>query len=168
MTLGLSGAALLLCLLTPLFAAEPEPAKPPLPPGHPKLEHAPVTSFSHPQSGSHYKVNIDPAIAAQWKAVKLGISSKGTPEKIETVPIGGQAKVGTLTVKVIAYAPHWISNEGIVRSSSAKPTNPAVLLTVTGGQKPAEGWVFENLPEFNTFPGQPLKIRLLGGIHIEK
>jgi len=167
-TVGLFLLALFCVANAPTMAAEPTGGGQTLPPGHPKLEHAPVSSLTHPKSGSHYKVDIDPKIAAQWKAVKLGLSTKGEKEKIATVPIGGQTRIGTLTIKVVAFAPHWMSNDGMVRSASAKPTNPAVLLAVSGDKKPLEGWVFENLPEFNTFPAQPLKVRLLGGIHIEK
>ncbi len=143
-------------------------SQPGLPAGHPPMPaQQGMTSFSHPQSGAQSTVNLAPEVKAKWKSVRLAVAPKGGTEKTDTVTVGGKLAVGgtRLTLVVLAYVPAFTSNAGVVTSSSNEPNNPAVLVQLLdGGNKVAEGWVFQNLAEFNTFRPDSVQVRLLGGV----
>ena len=56
-----------------------------------------------------------------------------------------------------------------VTSSSNEQINPAVQVQATlNGQVVAEGWVFQNLPEFNSFKSEQVKVRLISAERTQK
>jgi hypothetical protein len=67
-----------------------------------------------------------------------------------------------LSLSVTAFVPAFISDAGVVSSSSNNLDNPAVQLQLhdrTG--KVTEGWVFQSLPDFNSFSSKQVSVRLL-------
>jgi len=149
----------------------PPPGHPILPKDHPRLEHQPVTSFTHPKSGAQSKLNIPAAVKEKWRAVKLGINAEGGKETAVRMPIGGAIRVeGTaLKLHVVAFVPAFTSNARMITSVSNNPDNPAVLLRLQEGKKTlSEGWVFQNLTEFNTFSHGQVKVRLSTGLTAEE
>jgi hypothetical protein len=154
--------------LPPSGQAPVAPPQPGMPAGHPPMPaQQGMPSFSHPQSGAQSTVNLAPEVKARWKSVRLAVAPKGGTEKTDTVTVGGKLAVGgtRLTLVVLAYVPAFTSNAGVVTTSSNEPNNPAVLVQLLdGGNKVAEGWVFQNLAEFNTFRPDSVQVRLVGGV----
>lgn len=146
----------------------PAPAQDELPSGHPSLPaDGGMTSFTHPTSGAQSTVDVSADIKAKWKSVKLNVAPRGGAAKTDTVAVGGTLAVaGTkLTLKIVAFVPAFTSAAGRITSSSNEPKNPAVLLRLfEGTQLRAEGWVFQNLPDFDTFRSDLVSVKLVGGV----
>jgi hypothetical protein len=135
-----------------------------LPPKHPdvgKVSHHPVT-------GSQMKVVTSPEVVKRWKAVELAVQASNDSERRLNVAVGSdQALVASsgLTLHVIAFLPAFMMQEESVTSASVNPTNPAVLLRLTDAKgKLAEGWVFQKMPEFNTFRSDKVDVKLIKGL----
>ncbi len=120
--------------------------------------------FKHASAGVKTRLNIPADVKAKWKTVELSVAGKDiTPHKLR-ISIGGEMGVGKsgLTLRVVAYVPAFQSDDGVVTSASNKPDNPAVLIQLVDKARVLnEGWVFQKLPDFNTFPNDRLKIQLL-------
>lgn len=120
----------------------------------------------HPQSSSKKKpdVVVPDAVKAQWTGAKLAVSVGGQ-EKQLTLAIGKTTAIGDkLQLHLLHYLPAYTSNFQAVTSSSSEPMNPAVQIEViSNGQVVAEGWVFQNLPDFNSFKSEQVQVRLVSG-----
>mgnify|MGYP001597388133 CR=1 FL=1 len=120
--------------------------------------------FKHPQSGVKTRLNIPADVKAKWKTVELSVAGKDITLRNLQIPVGGETSVDKsgLSVRVVAYVPAFQSDAGAVTSASNKPDNPAVLIQlVDKGQVLNEGWVFQKLPDFNTYSNDRLQIQLL-------
>jgi len=151
----------------PAGDSAPPPGHPTLPKDHPTLKHQPVTSFDHPKSGANYTLDIPPEVRTKWRAVRLTVHPAGRTEQTERVPIGSKIELeGTgLQLYIVAFVPAFQSNAGVVTSSANTPDNPALLVELIEGEKKlASGWVFQNLPAYNTFTNDKVKVRLLAGL----
>lgn len=141
-------------------ATIPVMSKTSLPPNHPVLDKA----FSHPASGSQPNIIPSPEAAAKWKSADLSVRAAGHAEQRLRVSIGGQQPVTAtdLTISVLAYLPSFKINGNTVTSSSNNPDNPAVFVQLRNPQgKLAEGWVFQKLPQFDTFHSDKVTVTLL-------
>lgn len=139
----------------------------PLPTDHPPVTDKGLSNLQHPKSGAQTTVQVPAEVKARWKAVQLGVRRSGGAEKIERVAIGGMVAIpeSPRAIRVAAFLPAFTSNAGTATSSSNEPKNPAVLLELTDGKQTlGRGWVFQNLPEFNTFDSDNVQVRLLGGL----
>jgi hypothetical protein len=147
-----------------------------LPPGHPPTpatggETLPgmprdlaMPPPAHPaRTGAPAKLNVPAEVKATWKSVELSVSVAGQAHTLR-VAVGAEAAVpgSSLAVRALAYLPAFqIGNDGIT-SAGNNPDNPAVLLRLTDkGRTSTEGWVFQNLPDFNSFKSDKARIRLL-------
>ncbi|MEK7207066.1 MAG: hypothetical protein AAB134_04200 [Pseudomonadota bacterium] len=131
-----------------------------LPPAHPPIGKPAI----HPVSGNQLKVITPPEVAAKWKAVELSILAVGRAELRLRIPVGSQQALAAtdLTLSVIAYLPSFKVNGDSVTSSSINAENPAVLLRLKNLRgKLAEGWVFQKLPQFNTFHSDKVAVTLI-------
>lgn len=138
-----------------------------LPADHPPLTDPGVSNLHHPKSGAQTTVQVPPAVKAKWKAVQLAVRRPGGTEQVARVAIGDLVAVpdSPRAIRVVAFLPAFTSNAGTATSSSNEPKNPAVLLELTDGKQTLErGWVFQNLPDFNTFASDTVQARLLGGL----
>ena len=137
---------------------------PPPMPGNQPTDAAHGTDFNHAKSGMKSRLNIPADVKAKWKSVELSLSGNDiSPRKVQ-VAIGGETDIGKsgLVVRVVAYVPAFQSDTGTVTSTSNNPDNPAVLIQlVDKGQLLSEGWVFQKLPDFNTFASDRLQVQLL-------
>jgi hypothetical protein len=127
-----------------------------------ETEHG--AGFQHAKSGHKSRLNIPADVQAKWKSVELALSGKNIPPHNVHVSIGGEARVDQsgLLLRVVAYVPAFQSVDGTVTSSSNNPDNPAVLVQlVDNGQVQSEGWLFQNLPDFNTYSSNRLQVRLV-------
>ncbi len=120
--------------------------------------------FKHANSGVKTRLNIPADVQAKWKTVELSVAGKDVGARNLKIPVGGETGVDKsgLTVRVVAYVPAFQSDAGAVTSASNKPDNPAVLIQlVDKGQVLNEGWVFQKLPDFNTYSSDKLQVQLL-------
>jgi len=126
---------------------------------------APASAKTAPHGGGgKTRLNIPAEVKAKWKTAELSLAGPNLPLRTVKVAIGGETNVGkALVLRVLAYVPAFQSDSGIVTSASNNPDNPAVLVQLLEGKQPvAEGWVFQKLPDFNTFSTDRLKVQLLG------
>lgn len=147
-----------------------------LPPGHPPMpasggETLPgmprdlaSTPPAHPtRSGIPTKLNVPAEVKATWKSVELSVSVAGRARTLR-VAVGAEAAVpdSRLAVRVLAYLPAFQMGDGGITSAGNNPDNPAVLLRLTEkGRLLAEGWVFQQLPDFDTLKSETVRVRLI-------
>ena len=156
-----------------LGAAGEETATPPqdavhssgMPQGHPPVGAAHQHSQAgHPKTGKLPKVELGDDVKAKWKTVKLAVTAGDGKEKTMQANVGGKLALsnGALELNVLAYVPDFQTVGGVVSSASNDPRNPAVLVQLSEKGKVIDnGWVFQELPEFNTYRNAKLKLRLL-------
>jgi hypothetical protein len=121
-------------------------------------------NFNHAKSGVKTRLNIPADVQAKWKSVELSVAGKDIPAHKLQIAVGSETGVDKsgLTVRVVAYVPAFVSDSGTVTSASNNPDNPAVLIQLADkGQVLSEGWVFQNLPDFNTYANDKLQVKLL-------
>lgn len=136
---------------------------PPMPGSRP-VDAAHDAGFKHTTSGTKTRLNIPADVKAKWKTVELSVAGKDIVVRNLQVAIGGETGVDTsgLAVRVVAYVPAFQSDAGTVTSASNNPDNPAALIQlVEKGQVLSEGWVFQKLPDFNTYSNDKLQVQLL-------
>jgi hypothetical protein len=146
-----------------------------LPPGHPPMPAGGAEALpgmprdlappsAHPaRSGVPAKLNVPAEVKATWKSVELAVSVAGRAHNLR-VAIGSQAAIpgSSLALHALAYLPAFQIGDGGITSSGNKPDNPAVLLRLTDkGQTVAEGWVFQQLPDFDTLKSDKARVRLV-------
>jgi hypothetical protein len=120
--------------------------------------------FKHAKSGMKARLNIPADVKAKWKTVELSVAGKDIAVRKLQIAVGGAAGIDKsgLTVRVVAYVPAFQSDAGVVTSASNSPDNPAVLIQlVDKTQVLSEGWVFQKLPDFNTYQSEKLHVQLL-------
>jgi len=131
--------------------------------GRPHASDAPA-AFQHSASGTKSRLNIPADVKAKWKSTELAVSGPGISARTVKLAVGGELKLESgLLLRVLAYVPAFQSDAGTVTSASNNPDNPAVLLQLVDRQQIlGEGWVFQKLPDFNTFAIDRLKVQLVG------
>jgi len=114
--------------------------------------------------GAKTRLDIPASVKAKWKSAELSLAGRDIALRTVKVAIGGEVDLGKEQVlRVLAYVPAFQSDAGTVTSASNNPDNPAVLVQLLDRKQPvAEGWVFQKLPDFNTFSTDRLKVQLLG------
>ena len=120
--------------------------------------------FKHAKSGVKTRLDIPADVKAKWKSVELSVAGKDIAVRKLRIAVGGETGIDKsgLTVRVVAYVPAFQSDAGAVTSASNNPDNPAVLIQLADkGQVLSEGWVFQKLPDFNTYSSDKLQVQLL-------
>lgn len=133
-----------------------------MPQGHPPVS-APRQP-AHPKSGKLPKVELGDEVKAKWKTIKLAVIAGEGKEQTMEAKVGGKLAIpgGALELDVLAYVPDFQTVDGVVSSASNEPRNPAVLVQLSEKGKVIDnGWVFQDLPEFNTYRNARAKLRLL-------
>jgi len=122
------------------------------------------TDFKHAKSGVKTRLNIPADVKAKWKTVVLSVDGKDITVRKLQIAVGGETGIDKsgLTVRVVAYVPAFRSDAGVVTSASNNPDNPAVLIQLVDKARVlSEGWVFQKLPDFNTYQSEKLHLQLL-------
>jgi hypothetical protein len=141
-----------------------------LPPNHPPLGGDAAEAERHPQMGSAGRtVRVPDAVKGRWQAVRLQVEQKGDQPapRIFTVKLGDTVQVpGTdLKVQVREFLPALQVKDNEVTSSSNEPTNPAVLVQVSDGEREAfRGWLFGKFPDMQPFEHPRVRITLVEGV----
>jgi hypothetical protein len=136
----------------------------PLPAARP-ADAGDTTGFNHAKSALKSRLDIPDAVKAKWKGVELSIAGKDIPARTAKIAVGSRYGIdrSSLALQVVAYVPSFSSNLGTVTSTSNNPDNPAVLVRLLNKERVVkEGWVFQKLPDFNTYNGDIIQIKLLG------
>lgn len=159
----------------------------PLPPNHPPMsalkpphpggaagENADINqqlASQHPKPEGKKKlaVAIPDSVKGKWAAANVAVTINGV-EKEMKVAIGDKISLGNnLQLQVIHYFPAYTSDFKTVTSSSNEQVNPAIMVqTIANGKVVADGWVFQNLPEYNSFTSEQIKVRLISGERAQK
>lgn len=155
----------------------------PLPPNHPPI--AALKQPPHPGGAPGGNAILDQQIAAQhpksegkkklevvvpgsvkgkWAAAKIAVTVNGAEKEIKAA-LGEKISLGNnLQLKVLHYFPAYTSDFKTVTSSSNEQSNPAIMVqAIANGKVVTEGWVFQNLPDFNSFKSEQIKVRLISG-----
>ena len=120
--------------------------------------------FKHAKSSVKTRLNLPADVKAKWKTVELSVDGKDITVRKLQIAVGGETSIDKsgLTVRVVAYVPAFRSDAGVVTSVSNNPDNPAVLIQlVDKTQVLSEGWIFQKLPDFNTYKSEKLHLQLL-------
>jgi hypothetical protein len=158
-----------------------------LPPSHPPLPTAPPP---HPTAGTDTQTDLNQQLAAQhpkpagkkkltvvvpdsvkgkWASATLAVTTDGGEKELK-LAIGDKVSLGkNLQLQLVHYLPAYTSDFQSVTSSSNEQVNPAVQVqAISNGQVLAEGWIFQNLPEFNSFNSEQVKVRLISAERAQK
>ncbi|MFQ5354109.1 MAG: hypothetical protein ACE5DR_04115 [Thermodesulfobacteriota bacterium] len=137
--------------------AAPVSAKGEMPAGHPSTDKTTddIAKASHSLIKTKKAVKISDEVKKKWTTARLEISDFQA-KAIKTVDL----KVGSTTqltddgyfVRVEVLVPDYTIAGDHIESRSNEPNNPAVLIALTKDDKvETRGWVFTQLPEFNSF-----------------
>lgn len=149
------------------------PNHPPLPsftPPHPTNAAGTPPDLNQQLASLHPKqtgkkqlgVAVPANVKGKWASATLAVTIDGAEKELklaigETTPLGEN-----LQLHLVHFLPAYTSDAQTVTSSSNKPVNPAIQIqTLSNGQVVAEGWIFQKLPEFNSFNSNQIKVRLV-------
>lgn len=165
-----------------MTSAVPVTGNEPLPPKHPPLptipaNHPPMPAVAddpatnkqiaeqHPQPSGKgtLAVSVPDDIRKAWSAVNVAVTGPDGKERNVRIAIGETFKLDKGTdLRIVNYLPAYTSDFKTVTSSSNEPKNPAIQVETTFNGKPGEqGWVFQNLSEFNSYRSEKIKIKLV-------
>ncbi len=130
-----------------------------LPEGHPEIEDAKdvedLAQVSHSGIKTQKEIRLSEEIRERWKEVELEVVDSGKEGgEVYRVEVGGEVRLkeGGFVLKVEAFVPDYTIFDDHIGSRSEEPNNPAVLIELLkDGRKVARGWVFKNLPDFNSY-----------------
>lgn len=140
-----------------------------MPGGHPSVDKTAenISMATHSGIKTQKPVRISNAVKARWNTVTVEVadaSSKASDTVKITVGSAVGLKKSGLSLKAEALVPDYVLSADMksieTRSNEAK--NPAVLVSLLDGEKiVARGWIFRNLPQFNTFNNPKYSLRLV-------
>jgi hypothetical protein len=162
-------AVVLVAGLVLLFAGcKKEEKQQQLPPGHPGMEGG---MPQMPPAGApkvDRKVVVPKDVQAKWKAVKLIVEDKATKKPTEyTVNVGSDLAVPNtkVTVKVLAFLPHFMMGDKEITSASNELKMPAAQVIVQEPGKPDwKGWLFSLQPDMHPYQHEKIALKLAGGV----
>jgi hypothetical protein len=154
--------------------------KPQLPPGHPSMEGgmppAGMPPAGMPPAGMpgdnapkiDRAITVPKEVAATWSAVKLAVEDKVAKNTKEyTVAIGSELAVPNtkVTIKVLAFLPHFKMGDKDITTASNEPKMPAAQVLIQEPGKPEwKGWLFSLAPDMHPFQHERIGIKLVGGV----
>lgn len=126
--------------------------------------------YAHPElSGAEIEIKVPDEVAAGWSAVMLSVSESGAVRELRA-PLGKDVELAQagMVLRADAFLPSYTSDFNTITSASNTLDNPAVMVRLTKGDEVvARGWVFQNLPEYNTFKSDSVNVQLLSAESVE-
>jgi hypothetical protein len=150
--------------------------KPQLPPGHPSMEGGMPPPAGMPPAGMpgdntpkiDRAVTVPKEVAAKWSAVKLVVEDKVAKNTKEyTIAVGSELAVPNtkVTIKVLAFLPHFKMGDKDITTASNEPKMPAAQVLIQEPGKPEwKGWLFSLAPDMHPFQHEIIGIKLAGGV----
>ena len=121
------------------------------------------TTPPHPTGAKEKAIVVPDEVKKKWKTVSLKFIADGKESPL-TVKVGEMVNISgtTLSIKAEAFLPDYSIEMGRITTKSNEPKNPAVLVELFDkGKSIAKGWVFERLPDFNSYQHEKYRIVLL-------
>ncbi len=141
-----------------------------LPEGHPTAAPEGMAAGKKVGPADHTTLKSDKSIVlsdevkAKWKSAKILIlDSESGQSVVKTIDVGSGIQLNEqYTLKLDAFIPDWAIDEAGIISRSNEPNNPAIQVRVVDGANAvSSGWVFESLPDFNSYKNDRYKLELL-------
>jgi len=135
-------------------------------------------NFGHPElGGAEIEIIVPEDVRLTWRVVPLNVMVDGDSSKIQVeVGVPMLLEKSGLELLVEAFLPSYTSDFNTITSISNEPKNPAVMVQLKKSDEVvARGWVFQNLPEYNTFKHGTVVLTLeievqgaLNSVHLEQ
>lgn len=135
-----------------------------LPQGHPEIkegavapsaEAARIAPPQHREIESVKEVRLEDEVKKKWTSANLGVTDNSTGQKVDiTVKVGQKVKVDAVSFMMLveAFVPDYTIYEDHIGSRSNEANNPAILVSLFDGDKQvARGWIFAELPTYNSY-----------------
>jgi len=145
-----------------------------MPAGHPPMPGvgqqpaAEGEAPAHPvPSDKELAINLPESVMGKWSAVTFEVTAvDGSKDTLE-VALGSETSVpgSNLMLRAEVFVPAYKSDFKTITSASNALDNPAAKVALIENQQVvAKGWVFQNLPEFNSFSSDKVSVRLLSAV----
>jgi len=140
-----------------------------LPGGHPSADKTAenISMATHSAIKTQKPVKISNEVKAKWKeaAVEVTVASSKISETVKiTVGSAVGLKNSKLKLRAEVLVPDYVLSADMksIESRSNEAKNPAVLVSLLdGGKTVARGWIFRNLPQYNTFNDPKYSLKLV-------
>lgn len=148
-----------------------------LPEGHPVLPPqadmtakdaagvAATAKAMHPsESKSDREVKLSKEVLDKWKEAKVEVTDVASKDKETlTIKVGSTValKKAGFKLKLKALVPDYLIKDRQIESRSNEPKQPAILVELIEKDKTiASGWIFRNMPDFNSYKDARIAIVL--------
>jgi hypothetical protein len=148
-----------------------------MPAGHPQLPGAGQQPAANSEAPAHpvssdkeLTINLPESVMGKWSAVHFEITTGDGSNNTIEVALGSETSVpgSNLMLRAEAFVPAYKSDFKTITSASNALDNPAAKVVLFENQQVvAKGWVFQNLPEFNSFSSDKVSIRLLSAVEAD-
>jgi len=129
-----------------------------VPEGHASMDQLAeeIQKASHANIKTRKEVNISDEVRDMWKEVELQITDNSSGQAaVVKFEVGSTVQLNDegLKLHVDTFVPDYIIVENRIETRSNEAKNPAVLVELqdAAGETVTRGWVFRDLPEFNSF-----------------
>ncbi len=150
---------------------EGHPAMPPVMPSQAGMTAkdaagvAATAKAMHPsESKSDREVKLSKEVLDKWKEAKVEVVDVASKTKEGlTIKVGSTValKKAGFKLKLKALVPDYLIKDKQIESRSNEPKNPAILVELIEGDKTvASGWIFRNMPDFNSYKDARIAIVL--------
>lgn len=151
-------------------AATPSAVHPPMGEKHPPHEAAPPHGTQDTAERPQPTIVVPDAVKGKWHAVQLAVRGADNKRREMTVPLDQVIELEGESVQLRAgpFLPSYMSDFNQITSASDKLDNPALRVELLrNGEVVDSGWVFRDLPQFNTLVNAPVDVELLQAIEAE-
>lgn len=112
-------------------------------------------------------VVVPSEVQGSWSGVEVAIIDREGRRRQQTVELGTRVElaIAGLALEAGPFLPAFMSDNNRITSLSNEPDNPAVMVRLyRDGQLLNSGWVFRDLPQFNTLVSHWLRLELVRGV----
>ncbi len=122
----------------------------------------------HGGMGVNTEVQLDPAVKAAWKAVRLEVvEQKSGAKEVVEASFGSAEKLGSsnLIATVDTFVPDFVMGADGIGSRSPQPNNPAAHVVISeGGKTVFDGWLFAKMRDIHPFVHDAYEVFLVEGV----
>ncbi len=122
----------------------------------------------HGGMGVNTQVQLDPAVKAAWRAVRLEVvEQKSGAKEIVEASFGSPRKLGSsgLSATVDTFVPDFVMGADGIGTRSPQPNNPAAhVVILEDGKTVFDGWLFAKMRDIHPFVHDAYKVFLVEGV----